>query len=64
MHFFLSLRVIEFILVILKIRVLHKPVTESVTTVAHFLTGHEQTQINQVCYFDFLGMSCNQMVYN
>ena len=29
--------------------------------VAHFITGHEQTQLNRVCYFHFLDV-CIELI--
>ena len=40
-------------------RVLLKPVLESAASVANFITGHEQTQLNRVCYFHFFGEFLN-----
>ena len=37
-------------------RILLKPTVGGVASVACFITGHEQTQSNQVCYFLFLGV--------
>ena len=37
-------------------RVLLKPVLGGVASVAYFITGHEQTQCNRVCYFHFFGI--------
>ena len=50
---FLSFGIIEFIFSHLKIRVPLKPVLGGVAGVAHYITGHEQTQLNRVCYFHF-----------
>ena len=33
-----------------------KPMPGVVASVAHFITDHEQTQFNRVCYFDFFGV--------
>ena len=37
-------------------RVPLKPVLGGVASVASLITGHEQTQLNRVCYFHFFGM--------
>ena len=37
-------------------RVLLKPVLGGVAGVANSITGHEQTQVNRVCYFHFSGV--------
>ena len=46
----------EFILIYFENRVPLKPVLEGVVTVARFITSHEQTQLNRVCYFPVFGV--------
>ena len=38
-------------------RVLLKPVIGDMAGVAYFITGHEQAEVNQVCYFHFSDVS-------
>ena len=53
---FLSFGLIKLIFSHLKIGVSLKPVLEGVADVAHFIIGHEQTQYNRFCYFNFFDM--------
>ena len=46
--------------------ILLKPVLVGVTSVAHFInTGHEHTQLNQVCYFLFFSafLASNELFF-
>ena len=53
---FWSFGIIGFILDYFKNKVLLHPVLGGMVSVAHFNTGHEQTQFNRICYFLFFGV--------
>ena len=44
----------------------NKPVLRDVASALHFITGHEQTQLNRVCYFRFFDVvpACNLTTQN
>ena len=52
-YIFWSFGTIEFVYRYFINRVLLKPVLGGMATVENFITGHEQTQLNRVCYFHF-----------
>ena len=54
----------EFILRYFENRVLLKPMLGGVASVAYFITGHEQTHLNQVCYCPFLGVFLASKISN
>lgn len=69
-YIFWSFGIIEFFYSYLENRVLLKPVLEGVASVVHFITGHEQPQLNGVCYFHFFGVllaskesNCSELIY-
>ena len=37
-------------------RVLLKPVLGGMASIPHFIIGHDQSQLNQVCYFYYFGV--------